>query len=96
MIIHIEVICLDSECLKNGLKHYGSTTVGERGQVVLSIEARKKFGIEPGDRLIVLGANAGGFERIILMKSEAMTKMLENFFSFGENLKKISKKSKKK
>ena len=69
MIIHIEVICLDSECLKNGLKHYGSTTVGERGQVVLSIEARKKFGIEPGDRLIVLGANAGGFERIILMKS---------------------------
>ena len=32
----------------------GSTTVGERGQIVLPAELRKKHGIKPGDKLLVI------------------------------------------
>ena len=34
---------------------FGSGTVGERGQVVIPAEARKRYGIETGDKLLVLG-----------------------------------------
>jgi len=32
---------------------YGAVTVGERGQVVIPSDARKRFGVEPGDKLLV-------------------------------------------
>ncbi len=32
---------------------YGSVTVGERGQVVVPAEARKRHGLQPGDKLLV-------------------------------------------
>ena len=32
---------------------FGAVTVGERGQVVIPAEARKAFGIETGDKLLV-------------------------------------------
>lgn len=32
----------------------GSTTVGERGQIVLPAEMRKNHGINPGDKLLVI------------------------------------------
>jgi AbrB family looped-hinge helix DNA binding protein len=32
---------------------FGTVTVGERGQVVIPAEARKAFGIETGDKLLV-------------------------------------------
>ena len=35
-------------------KHFfGSVTVGERGQIVIPADARKEFGIEPGDKLLM-------------------------------------------
>jgi AbrB family looped-hinge helix DNA binding protein len=34
---------------------YGTVTVGERGQIVLPIEARKHFNIKPGDKLLIAG-----------------------------------------
>ncbi|MDD5337701.1 MAG: AbrB/MazE/SpoVT family DNA-binding domain-containing protein [Candidatus ainarchaeum sp.] len=51
-----------------GDKHfYGSTVVGERGQLVILKEARSYFGIKPGDKLIVLGKAGHG---ILLIKSD--------------------------
>lgn len=42
-------------------KHmFGMVTVGDKGQIVIPAKARKVFGIEPGDRLIVLGDEAQG------------------------------------
>jgi AbrB family looped-hinge helix DNA binding protein len=32
---------------------YGSATVGERGQIVIPAEARKRHGLVPGDKLLV-------------------------------------------
>ena len=36
-------------------KFYGAVTVGERGQIVIPIEARKELGLEPGNKLLVFG-----------------------------------------
>ena len=70
------------------LKHYGSATVGERGQVVLPAEARKWFSIKAGERLLVFGSDAGGFERLVLMKSDAVTGILKHLFNVEKTLKK--------
>lgn len=42
-------------------KHaFGVVTVGEKGQIVIPAKARKIFGIQPGDRVIVLGDESSG------------------------------------
>ncbi len=40
-------------------KLYGSSTVSDRGQIVIPAEARREMGLEPGTRLLIFGA-AGG------------------------------------
>ena len=34
---------------------FGTVTVGEKGQIVIPVKARRIFGIKPGDSLMVLG-----------------------------------------
>lgn len=41
--------------MEKGKFLYGTVTVGERGQIVLPIAARKHFNIKPGDKLLVAG-----------------------------------------
>ncbi|MFT3887800.1 MAG: AbrB/MazE/SpoVT family DNA-binding domain-containing protein [Arachnia sp.] len=36
-------------------KFYGSITVSDRGQIVIPAQARRDFGIEIGDKLLVFG-----------------------------------------
>lgn len=56
-------------------KHmYGAVTVGEKGQIVIPAKARKQFGLEAGDRLLVLGDEAQG---LALVKEEEFLKMIE-------------------
>jgi len=38
-----------------GKHFFGTATVGERGQIVIPSEARKKMEINPGDKLLVVG-----------------------------------------
>jgi AbrB family looped-hinge helix DNA binding protein len=61
---------------------FGMVKVGERGQIVIPKEAREKFGIKPGDSLLVLGDEQRGIAivKAELMKSFAL-KILE---SIGE------------
>lgn len=59
-------------------KFYGSTVLGERGQVVIPAEAREEIGIEPGEKLVVFGNKRRGV--VILFKSEVMTKFAEMMF----------------
>ena len=55
-------------------KHfYGSVTVGERGQVVIPLDARKDFGIKQGDKLLVLSKPGGG--ALVLAKSDVLREM---------------------
>jgi bifunctional DNA-binding transcriptional regulator/antitoxin component of YhaV-PrlF toxin-antitoxin module len=52
---------------------------------------RKEFGIKPGDKLIVLAGEHGDFQSTVLMKSEAVTKMLEHFMEMGKMLQEGSR-----
>jgi len=41
--------------LPKGKHLFGTAKVGEKGQIVIPKEARKLFGIRPGDTLLILG-----------------------------------------
>jgi AbrB family looped-hinge helix DNA binding protein len=60
--------------LAKGKFLYGTVTVGERGQIVLPIEARKHFNIRPGDKLLVAGDLKKGLaiQKASIMKDMAL------------------------
>lgn len=66
--------------IKQGKYIFGTVKVGERGQIVIPKEARDKFGINPGDDLLVLGDEKKGLAiaKMDLMKGFAL-KILEGF-----------------
>ena len=39
---------------------FGTAKVGDRGQIVIPQEARRYFGIGPGDTLLILGNDSSG------------------------------------
>ena len=59
-------------------KFYGSTTMGERGQVVVPVEAREALNLEKGEKMLVFGIQDKG---IFLTK-------LSSFKQFSEELEK--------
>ena len=63
----------------NEPKFFGSTTVGDRGQIVLPVELRKHYNINAGDKLLAIGmpsAEKGGFAPIMLLKAEVLSQVL--------------------
>lgn len=76
-------------------KFYGSTTVGERGQVVIPAEARKDYHIIPTTKLLVFGSHEGG--GLILTKADSITEFLSRAMNmltrFEEMLKAEEDKS---
>ncbi|MDT3698709.1 MAG: AbrB/MazE/SpoVT family DNA-binding domain-containing protein [Thermincola sp.] len=56
-------------------KCYGSTVMGERGQVVIPAEAREEIGLEPGEKLLVFGNPDRGV--IIIFKSDIMARFAD-------------------
>ena len=43
-----------------GIEHsnhtlYGVATIGPKGQIVIPIDARKRLGVEPGDKIVIVG-----------------------------------------
>ena len=70
-------------------KIYGTTTVGERGQVVIPSAIRKKMKIESGDKLIVFTRHD---KFIGLLKSDQLDDFLDKITSHvSEGLEKINK-----
>jgi AbrB family looped-hinge helix DNA binding protein len=68
---------------------YGSTTISDKGQVVIPIEARNSLGLEKGEKLLVLGGpdkrgimlvKLSGFKELsvhLRRQSEEIEKILE-------------------
>lgn len=53
---------------------YGTTTVGERGQIVIPVQARKELGLGIGDKVMVFGRpHKTG---LMLIKAEDVTRMV--------------------
>jgi AbrB family looped-hinge helix DNA binding protein len=67
----------------------GSTTVGEKGQIVLPSNLREKMGIKKGDKFLVLCGPRGG---ILLINAEMMTKHLSHIL--GDDVEIVLKKDK--
>ena len=63
---------------------YGSATVGERGQIVIPAEARKKFDIHPGDKVLVIGHPAGS--GVVICKIDAMREVFSSMLSDLEKI----------
>ena len=63
---------------------YGTATVGERGQVVIPADARKRLSFHPGDKVLVIGHPAGS--GLLLCKIESIRDILSGFL---EELKRI-------
>ena len=56
----------------------GSTTVGERGQIVLPAKLRDELNIKAGDKLLVLSAGPPGREAIMIMRSDVLNDMVQH------------------
>ena len=63
---------------------FGTAKVGDRGQIVIPKEARRFFGISPGDTLLVLGDEERG---IVITKPEVLSSIAEEILGKkdGEN-----------
>ena len=55
-----------------GKHFFGAVTVGEKGQIVIPVKARKLFGIKAGDNLVVLGDEGRG---LALLKQEELLEL---------------------
>ena len=51
---------LDSRPGRRGKHMFGVVTVGDKGQIVIPVRARRVFNINPGDQLMVLGDENSG------------------------------------
>lgn len=70
-------------------KFYGSTTVGERGQVVIPAEARRDFEIMPTTKLLVFGSRGHG--GIMLTRAEDVSKIITMATGMLEKLEALQK-----
>lgn len=68
-------------------KFYGSTTVGERGQVVIPAEARRDLQITPATKLLVFGSHDRG--GLILTKAESVTDFLDKAMSLLKHFEEV-------
>ena len=58
---------------------YGAATVGERGQIVIPVEARKRYNIETGDKVLIMGAPHQ--RGLMLIKIDAMREFMTTILS---------------
>ena len=69
---------------------YGTATVGTKGQVVIPADAREALGIQPGDRLYVVGSTQRKWVGFI--KEEQLREMLEQITGNIEQYKDLLNK----
>lgn len=53
---------------------FGTARVGDRGQIVIPQEARRFFGISPGDTLLILGNEASG---LVVTKPDVLNNLAD-------------------
>jgi AbrB family looped-hinge helix DNA binding protein len=71
---------------------YGTTTIGEKGQVVIPAEARKALGLVPGEKLLVFGM---GREMLTLAKLSNLERFASHLASHVEAIRKAIAESDK-
>lgn len=56
---------------------YGSSTIGERGQVVIPAEARQDLGLKPGDKVLFMRHPI--YEGLMMFQIDAVKDFLDEF-----------------
>jgi AbrB family looped-hinge helix DNA binding protein len=59
--------------MDEGIKLYGSATVGSKGQIVIPADARGELHFKEGDKVVILRAPRGG---ILVVKADVVEQML--------------------
>lgn len=65
---------------------YGTTTVGEKGQIVIPAEARQAMSIEKGDKLLTFGI---GSNMVALVKLSELEQFATHLSNRLESIRKI-------
>ena len=73
----------------HGIKCFGSTNVGSRGQVVVPANARKELEIGAGDTLLVFKMPHA--EGVMLLKTDAVEEMLSTMSERLANFEKLAR-----
>ena len=60
---------------------FGTAKVGDRGQIVIPQEARRFFGISPGDTLLILGNEGSG---LVVTKPEILNDLADEILGKEE------------
>ena len=76
---------------KNGEQFYGTTTVGEKGQAVIPVEAREAMGIKKGDKLLVFGM---GCDMVAFSKLSKVEQFASHLSGRLDVIREVIKKSK--
>jgi len=73
------------------VEFYGAAVVSEKGQVIIPAELRKRFDINTGDRLLMIGAEKKGVWGIFLTRSEVVSNVVSQMVQsmFGAELDEI-------
>lgn len=64
-------------CVSFSDAFYGTSTMGERGQIVIPADARSEMGISPGDKVVVMRHPI--HKGLMLFKIDAMREFLDDF-----------------
>lgn len=72
-------------------KFFGSSVIGERGQIVVPVKAREQFNIRAGDEFIFFGHG----EMLHLIKANELNKFLDKMTARFSKIKEKIKDSKK-
>lgn len=67
---------------------YGTATVGEKGQIVIPVEARNALDIQVGDKLLVFCGP--GKHGLMIVKPEMISKMAKKFSESLSEMQKIA------
>jgi AbrB family looped-hinge helix DNA binding protein len=78
---------------KNNDQFFGTTTVGEKGQVVIPAEARKAMSIKKGEKLLVFGM---GCDMIAFSKLSKVEQFASHLSGRLDVIREIIKKNKSK
>ena len=60
---------------------FGTARVGDRGQIVIPQEARRFYGISPGDPLLILGNEASG---LVVTRPEILNNLADEILGKEE------------
>lgn len=72
---------------------YGSATIGTKGQIVIPQEAREDLGLNPGDKVVVIGIKERGM--VGVCKLESVEQMFVQMTEHLEKLRQVIDTSKK-